>query len=591
MRERSPGALVALVVGAALLATLAAPAQASELPESFEEEVVFSGLTEPTNVEFADDGRVFVAEKSGLVKVFTDLDDSTPTVFADLRTEVHNFWDRGLLGLALDPEFPAEPYVYVLYTHDFDPAEPDMFPRWGTPGATTDGCPDPPGATGDGCVVSGRLSRLEAAGDVMTGSEQVLIEEEWCQQYPSHSAGSLAFGADGALYASAGDGASFDFADYGQQGDPLNPCGDPPGGVGEDLEPPTAEGGALRSQDLLSGSDPTALNGSILRLDPDTGDALPDNPGTGDANARRIVAHGFRNPFRFTIRPGTNEVWVGDVGWIQWEELNRLADPVGLPIENFGWPCYEGGLRQGNYDGLDLDLCEGLYAEGTATTPHFTYSHANRVVAGESCPSGTSAISGLAFYEGGVYPPEYDGALFFADHARKCVWAMLEGSTGQPDPSDIVTFVADAANPVDLQIGPAGDLFYVDFNGGTVRRISYLAENQAPTALATASATSGFAPLEVEFDGTGSSDPDEGDSLDYGWDLDGDGQFDDSADPQPTFTYDVGSHEVRLRVTDSDGVSDTTEPITISADAPPTPPNSCEPDLPNVLVGTQAGER
>ena len=586
------GSLVALAL-APILASLALPqpAQASELPERFQEEVVLSGLAQPTTVQFSGDGRVFVAEKSGLVKVFDDLDDSTPTVFADLRTEVHNFWDRGLLGLALDPEFPAEPYVYVLYTYDLDLADPEAFPRWGTPGMTADGCPTPPGPTGDGCVVSGRLSRLQALGDVMTGAEQVLIEEAWCQQYPSHTVGSLGFGADGALYVSAGDGASFDFADYGQAGDPANPCGDPPGGVGGAQTPPTAEGGALRSQDLRTGSDPTALNGSILRVDPNTGEALPGNPGAGDANARRIVAHGLRNPFRFTIRPGTNELWVGDVGWVWWEEINRVADPVGAPVENFGWPCYEGGARQGDYDALDLNLCESLYDQGGATPPHFTYSHADKVVPGESCPSGTSALSGLAFYEGGVYPASYDGALFFGDHARRCIWAMRQGPTGQPDPSDIVTFVADAANPVDLRIGPAGDLFYVDFNGGTVRRISYLAENQAPTAMATASATSGFAPLEVAFDGTGSSDPDEGDSLDYGWDLDGDGQFDDSADPQQSFTYDAGTYEVRLRVVDSNDVSDTTDPITISADSPPTPPSSCEPDLPNVLIGTQAGER
>ena len=593
LQERSPGALVALVVGAALvlLAALPVPGEASELPESFEEEVAFSGLTEPTTVQFAGDGRVFVAEKSGLVKVFDDLDDSTPTVFADLRTQVHNFWDRGLLGLALDPEFPAEPYVYVLYTYDLDLSDPDDFPRWGTPGMTADGCPDPPGATDDGCVVSGRLSRLEALGDVMTGPEQVLIEDAWCQQYPSHTVGSLGFGTDGALYVSAGDGASFGFADYGQSGDPVNPCGDPPAGVGGAQTPPTAEGGALRSQDLRTGSDPTALNGSILRVDPDTGGAPPDNPGTGDANARRIVAHGLRNPFRFAIRPGTNELWVGDVGWVWWEEINRVVDPLAAPVENFGWPCYEGAARQGDYDALDLDLCEDLYDEDTVSSPHFAYSHANKVVAGESCPSGTSAISGLAFYEGGVYPAAYDGALFFADHARRCIWAMQEGPAGDPDPSDIVTFVADAANPVDLRIGPAGDLFYVDFNGGTVRRISYVSENQAPTAMATASTTGGFAPLEVEFDGTASSDPDEGDSLDYGWDLDGDGQFDDSADPQPSFTYDAGTYEVRLRVVDSNDVSDTTDPITITADAPPTPPSSCEPDLTNVLVGTQAAER
>ena len=104
-------------------------------------------------------------------------------------------------------------------------------------------------------MISGRLSRLQAAGDVMTGAEQVLIED-WCQQYPSHSVGALAFGADGALYVTGGDGASFNFTDYGQDGSPVNPCGDPPGAPGTALTPPTAEGGALRSQDLRTGRRP-----------------------------------------------------------------------------------------------------------------------------------------------------------------------------------------------------------------------------------------------------------------------------------------------------------------------------------------------
>ena len=198
---------------------------AATLPAGFQESTVFSGLTEPTAVEFASDGRVFVAEKSGLIKVFDDIADGTPTVFADLRTNVHGFWDRGLLGLALDPNFPTRPYVYVLYTYDAPIG--GTAPTWGTVGGSSDGCPTPPGATGDGCVVSGRLSRLTASGNVMTGNEQVLIEN-WCQQYPSHSVGDLAFGADGALYVSSGEGASFNFSDYGQDGNPLNPCGDPP---------------------------------------------------------------------------------------------------------------------------------------------------------------------------------------------------------------------------------------------------------------------------------------------------------------------------------------------------------------------------
>jgi glucose/arabinose dehydrogenase len=134
----------------------------------------------------------------------------------------------------------------VLYAHDA--AIGEVAPRWGSVGGTSDPCPSPPGPTGDGCVVSGRLSRLEASGDVMTGPETVLIED-WFQQYPSHSTGSLAFGTDGALYVTGGDGASFNFVDYGQDGNPINPAGDPPAPVGGAQTPPTAEGGALRSQD------------------------------------------------------------------------------------------------------------------------------------------------------------------------------------------------------------------------------------------------------------------------------------------------------------------------------------------------------
>ena len=96
--------LAALAAGVLLWA-----GQAAALPTGFQETTVFSGLTQPTAVRFAPDGRVFVAEKSGLIKVFDGLADTTPTIFADLRTNVHNFWDRGLLGLALAPELPDRP--------------------------------------------------------------------------------------------------------------------------------------------------------------------------------------------------------------------------------------------------------------------------------------------------------------------------------------------------------------------------------------------------------------------------------------------------------------------------------------------------
>ena len=165
---------------------------------------MFSGLSNPTAIRSASDGRVFVAEKSGQIKVFDSLSDPQPDMFADLRTQVHNFWDRGLLGLALDPGFPEDPSVYVLYTHDA--AIGGTAPRRGTVGGPRT-VSKSPGATADGCVVSGRLSRLTASGNSMVGTEQVLIED-WCQQYPSHSVGSLDFGPDGALYVSGGDGAT-----------------------------------------------------------------------------------------------------------------------------------------------------------------------------------------------------------------------------------------------------------------------------------------------------------------------------------------------------------------------------------------------
>jgi glucose/arabinose dehydrogenase len=543
---------------------------AARLQPGFSESKAFSGLTEPTALRFSPDGRVFVAEKSGLIKVFDSLQDTTPTVFANLRTEVHNYWDRGLLGLALDPKFPAQPYVYALYT--YDAAIGETAPRWGSPGATSDGCPTPPGPTTDGCVVSGRLSRLTASGDKMTGDEQVLVND-WCQQFPSHSIGDLVFGADGALYVSGGDGAAFTTTDYGQLGG--NPCGDPPAGVGGTQTPPGAEGGALRSQSLLRPTgESRVLDGAVLRVDPNTGDGLSDNPlaASPDPDARRVVAYGLRNPFRFVLRPGTGELWVGDVGWNAVEEVNRLANPIASPVEDFGWPCYEGPNPQPSYQSLGLNICESLYGQpGAVTPPFFRYNHANRVVARESCPTGSSSTTGLAFYTKGPYPQAYNGALFFADHSRDCIWAMQRSGSPDPSPSHIKTFVAQAFNPVDLQIGPDGNLYYLDFDGGTVRRISYKSGNQTPTAIAKATPTSGSVPLTVSFDATGSSDPDPGDTLTYSWDLDGDGTYGDSTASRPSFTYaSPGVRNVGLRVTDPHGAS-ATDTIAISVgNTPPT---------------------
>lgn len=558
-----------------LLAPLTAtePARAAVGPAGFSEQVVFSGLTNPTNVAFAADGRVFVAEKSGLVKVFDSFDDSTPSVFADLRTKVYNYWDRGLLGLALHPDFPADPRVYVLYT--YDGLIGGTAPKWGTVGGTNDPCPSPPGPTGDGCQASARLSVLTPNGTAV--AEQVLIED-WCQVFPSHSIGSIEFGPDGMLYAGGGEGANFNYADYGQDSlqssdiTPDNPCGDPPSPTGTALLPPTAEGGALRSQDLRTSGDPATLDGSIIRINPDTGLAAPGNPllSSTDLNARRIVAHGLRNPMRFDFRPGTNELWVGDVGWSAWEEINRIVSPT-AGVTNFGWPCYEGSAKQSGYDANDLSICENLYAAGSSAVaaPYYAYHHSEKVVAGESCGTGSSSLTGMSFYEEGNYPPEYDGALFFADYSRKCVWAMLPGANGLPDPGETVTF-ASGYGTTRLQTGPGGDIFAVDYDNGRIIRYVYNGTNNPPTAIINADPTSGPSPLTVTFDGTASNDAD-GDALTYAWDLDGDGQYDDSTAATVQYTY-TGSRTViaRLRVSDAQGGIGTATTEIAVANGPPT---------------------
>ena len=341
-----------VLISCLLLLALALPARAValHLPSGFQDTTVIGGLDEPTKLRFAPDGRVFVAEKAGKILVFDDLSDTTPTVFADLRTEVYDNGDRGILGMALDPEFPTRPYVYVLYTYDHLLGEAEPAPKWGTPNQAGDPCPKPEDADVDDCPVSGRLVRLTVEGSHAAPSaaapDEHLLAEGWCQQFSSHSIGDLQFDSAGALYASGGEGANFTSRDYGQFGWPQkNECGDPPGVKGEALSPPTAEGGSLRSQN------PTLLNGKVLRIDPDTGEGKPGNPlaTSFNQNERRIVAEGLRNPFRFAIDPETHEVYVGNVGWGTYEEIDRFA---AAPSElfNSGWPCFEGAERP--FEGL-----------------------------------------------------------------------------------------------------------------------------------------------------------------------------------------------------------------------------------------------
>jgi glucose/arabinose dehydrogenase len=508
---------------------------------------ITSGVYQPTQIEFGGDGRIVVGEKAGTVKIFDSAADTSPTLAIDLRDRVYSGGDRGLLGMTIDPLWPSRPYVYVLYTRDAPPgAEP---PVW------HDECT---GATaGDGCVVSGTLSRLEISlTNQQVGPEVRLIDGAWCQQYESHSIGDLQFGADGALYVSAGEGGSWNLTDYGQVGGspgsatPVNPCGDPPTPVGTTPTPPTAEGGSLRAQDLNTPGDPLGLSGAVLRIDPDTGAALPDNPlAGGDPADDRHVAFGLRNPFRITDRPGTDEIWIGDVGWVEHEEIDVLPDPT-ASVTNFGWPCYEGPDRQSQWDAQDLDLCERLY-DGTypaATAPRFATGHPQGP---DGCVS--FALTGLTFYDPtvspGAYPARYDGALFFSDFVG-CLWAAPLDGSGEPDFDKAESLPGvHFGDAWDLEQGPDGALYLA--GAGGIKRLAAV-DNLPPVPALNIEPQFGFAPLQTVLDASASSDPD-GDDLTYAWDLDSDGEYDDAAGASVDWTFaEPGDFNISVEVSDGE---------------------------------------
>jgi glucose/arabinose dehydrogenase/PKD repeat protein len=585
----SPESMRSLVLKAVFTLAIAqsgafvAPANAGadiSLPAGFQQRAVLTGLQLPTAVRFAPDGRfVFVAEKRGTIQAFEGLEDTTPTEVINLRREVFNDAERGLLGLEVDPEFPVRPFLYALYTRAASfaastGAVPDDVPFHQDPAVAdttdVDPCPGLLGPTG--CEASGRLVRIEInpetgvaiSGTVSDPNPRPLVSG-WCQQFASHTVDDLRFGADDQLYVSAGDGAWWNGADFGQNS---NPCPDA-----------VDEGGALRAQDASTTADPTGLNGAILRVDPDTGAASAGNPfSVGDENQRRIVGFGLRNPYRLAFRPGTSDLWIADVGLGRWEEIDRIENAT-RPAQNFGWPCYEGINPQESYKNASLTRCTSLYAANPTevVAPFFSYYHTTaegQCVPSQGFPDYTNvaisgaAITGLSFYTSGTYPSSYDGSLFFGDYVRGCIWAM--GATdGIPDRSKIQTFASwDRATPdiglVGLERGPSGDIFIVDIAHGAIRRLQF----GAVDARAAGTPSSGSLPLNVTFDAASSTTASGATIVKYEWDLDGDGDFetDTLADPvaHATFT-EAGVINVKVRVTDSAARTGISDPIRIEA--------------------------
>lgn len=308
------------------------------LPDKFSVERVSPAIREPNGITFDENGRLYILEKQGKVRIMEgDSLFSQPLI--DISEEVGSWRDHGLLGFALDPNFYENGHFYLLYAVD----RHHLF-HYGTPSYDPD-------SNEYFSATIGRITRYTADpatnfSTTLPGSRKVLIGHTHDTGMPilheSHAVGSLAFGADGTLLASMGDGASFDGIDVG---------GDERGAyasqaLADGIIKPKEDIGGWRSQ-LVD-----CYNGKILRIDPKTGLGLPSNPfydpEAPDAPRSKVWAMGLRNPFRFSVAEGSGGhepsegnpgvIFIGDVGLWNWEELNR-ADEGGL---NFGWPAYEG---------------------------------------------------------------------------------------------------------------------------------------------------------------------------------------------------------------------------------------------------------
>ena len=316
---------VASVLLGIVLLVLPAAAHAATLPTGFQETVVFSGLTNPTAVRFAADGRVFVAEKSGLIKVFDDLD--RPDADGRSPTCARTSTTSGTAACSAwrsTPNFPADPYVYVLYTHDA--AIGGIAPRWGIAGRPSDACPTPPGADDRRLrrlAAGSRGSRLRQRDDRhRAGADRGLVPAvpEPLGRQPRVRRRRRALRHAAATAPASTSPTTARTAARSTRA-AIRPA------ARLDADAADRRGRRAAQPGPAHAGDPAALDGAILRVDPATGAGTARQParGSADPNARRIIAHGLRNPFRFTVRPGTNEIWVGDVGWNTWEEIDRLA--------------------------------------------------------------------------------------------------------------------------------------------------------------------------------------------------------------------------------------------------------------------------
>ena len=573
------------------------------LPAGFSVSDVSSGSTwsQPVGAVFSKDGlKLFVWEKNGRVYVCTRETSGNYkkqlTAVLDVSDEVGGWRDFGLLGFALDPAFEINGDIYLLYSVDRHHLMTDGLVSNGYSPSTNDYYK----------ATIGRVTKYTTAmsgGNLVTisGSRKILIGESKSTGMPllheSHGIGSLAFAADGTLLVTCGDGASYSATDGGSIDHTYYSQA-----LDDGIIRPEENVGAFRSQLLNS------HNGKLLRINKDNGDGLSSNPFYDAAKPRspksRVWALGFRNPFRMSVRPGTGspnpstgdigEVYVGDVGWNLWEELNIVKAP-GM---NFGWPLFEGHTVHSGYSELNTQngdepntfgACNGrpdfrfkdlLRQDNAAKNKsvynpcnaseligtHNRYIHArpaidwkhgqdiarvgkfdaNGVAINPTIGTTESGVTGSAFRgnssSGGIwytgagnsFPSQYKNTFIVADYAGNWIRRL------SIDFTDVVTkvdaFATNAGAVVGLAENPIdGTLVCVNVGDATFKKISYGGNIPPVAKIKTDTSYSSATSLTVNFDGTESYDPD-GSIKKHSW------NFGDPGNPNNTSSNPTPSH-------------------------------------------------
>ncbi|WP_299890511.1 PQQ-dependent sugar dehydrogenase [uncultured Lacinutrix sp.] len=296
----------------------------------------FAGsFSSPIEMAHAGDSRLFVVEQGGVIKILNDDGTVNSTPFLDIDSIVTSGGERGLLGLAFAPDYSTTGRFYVNYINN------------------------------SGNTVISRYT-VSANPDVANPSGTILLTIT--QPYTNHNGGKMAFGTDGFLYISAGDG--------GAGGDPDN-----------------------RSQN------PNDLLGKLLRIDVSgsTYTIPATNPYATSGGAPEIYAIGLRNAWKFSFDRMNNDLWIADVGQNAFEEINRV-DGSGTPGDNYGWRCFEGANDYNNEAS-----CPTM---SNTTLPVAEYVHQN-TANGFRC-----SITGGYVYRGTMFPA-FSGKYFFADYCTQ----------------------------------------------------------------------------------------------------------------------------------------------------------------------------